>query len=311
MAVYRNTSCKCVIRKVMRDLKPNNADWVTDAVEWIGEALEHIGAATQLVQKQTVLTIRNNKCLLPEDLYYINQVAVNESVNPAKSTELDTLVTQIKGLRDDIKEYNADVDKLTSSTLVTADLDKFDTQYKSNVLELRELQSRMLVLENIYFGSGARLEPLKYGAGTFHKSMHCDECVNEFAQSEDSYIVDADYIKTSFMQGKVCLSYMALPTDDDCYPLIPDDVSYKEAMFWYVYKQMLLGGFDKPNNKIDYNFADQKWKQYCSQARNSANYPDIDRYESFMNQWVRLVPNLNRHAAFFENMNERETLYRG
>ena len=75
-------------------------------------------------------------------------------------------------------------------------------------------------------------------------------------------------------------------------------------MFWYIYKQMLLGGFDKPNNKIDYNFADQKWQKYCSQARNAANYPDIDRYESFMNQWVRLVPNLNRHAAFFENLND-------
>ena len=37
MAVYKSTSCKTIIRKVMRDLKPNNADWVTDAVEWAGE----------------------------------------------------------------------------------------------------------------------------------------------------------------------------------------------------------------------------------------------------------------------------------
>tara|TARA_R110002012_G_scaffold168765_1_gene332339 strand:+ start:429 stop:1364 length:936 start_codon:yes stop_codon:yes gene_type:complete len=311
MAVYRSTSCKPIIRKVMRDLKPNNADWVVDAVEWIGEALEHIGASSQLVQKQCVLSIQDNKQILPDDLYYINQIAVNESVSPAKSTELDTLITQIKNLRDDLREYNANVDTLTSSTLVTADLTTFDTQYKSNILELRELQSRMLVLENIYFGSGAKLEPLKYGAGTFHKSMHCDECVNEFADSEDSYIIDGDYIKTSFLTGKICLSYMAFPTDDDCYPMVPDEVSFKEAMFWYIYKKLLLGGFDKPNNKIDYNFADQKWQKYCSQARNAANYPDIDKYESFMNQWVRLVPNLNRHAAFFENLNERETLYRG
>ena len=312
MAVYRNISCKPIIRKVMRDLKPNNADWVIDAVEWVGEALEHIGASSQLVQKQCVLSIKDNKHVLPEDLYYINQVAVNESVSPAKGTELDTLITQIVGLRNDVREYNADVETLTSSTLVTADLNQFDTQYKSNVLELRELQSRMLVLQNIYFGGGtSALQPLKYGAGTFHKSMHCDECVNEFADSVDSYIIDGDYIKTSFASGKICLSYMAFPTDEDCYPLIPDDISFKEAMFWYIYKQLLLGGFDKPNNKIDYAFADQKWQYYCTQARNSANYPDIDKYQSFMDQWVRLVPSINRHAVFFEDLNDRETLYRG
>jgi len=104
MAVYRNISCKPIIRKVLRDLKPNNADWILDAVEWIGEALEHIGTSSQLVQKQCVLSINDNKHLLPEDLYYINQVAVNESVSPAKSTELDTLVNQIVGLRNDIRE---------------------------------------------------------------------------------------------------------------------------------------------------------------------------------------------------------------
>ena len=54
MAVYKTTSSKTIIRKVMRDLKPNNAHWVDDAIEWIGEALEYIGAATQLVQKQCV-----------------------------------------------------------------------------------------------------------------------------------------------------------------------------------------------------------------------------------------------------------------
>jgi len=62
---------------------------------------------------------------------------------------------------------------------------------------------------------------------------------------------------------------------------------------------------------VDYNFADTKWKYYCTQARNQANFPSIDKYESFMNQWVRLIPNLNRHANFFENLGTREELNRG
>jgi len=305
MAVYKHISCKPIIRKIMRDLKPNNADWVIDAVEWIGEALEHIGASAQLVNKQTVCIIENHRYVLPADLYYINQVALNESTSPGTSNELRNILEKVNSLKADIVEYNENVEALTSSNLVTADLNQFDTQYKSNVLELRELTNRIVVLENIYFGNSAALKPLKYGSGTFHKSMHADGCSNEFASSIASYIIDDGYLKTSFASGQVCLSYMAFPTDKDNYPMIPDDISFKEAMFWYIFKKLLLGGFDKPTNKIDYGFADQKWQYYCTQARNAANYPDIAKYESFMNQWVRLIPNMDSGASFFEDLNDR------
>ena len=43
----------------------------------------------------------------------------------------------------------------------------------------------------------------------------------------------------------------------------------------------------------------------------SANYPDIDRYESFMNQWVRMIPDISSHDQAFEDLNTRENLYRG
>ena len=67
---------------------------------------------------------------------------------------------------------------------------------------------------------------------------------------------------------------------------------------------------DFKNNGVDYIFAEQQWKYYCTQARNAANYPDIDKYESFMNQWVRLIPNISRHDVGFEQLNTREDLYR-
>ena len=81
-------------------LKPNNANWIDDAVEWMGEALEHIGSSAQLCQKQCVLTVADHKVLMPTDLYFINQVAINNSVSPTSSTELDTLTTKVKELKD-------------------------------------------------------------------------------------------------------------------------------------------------------------------------------------------------------------------
>ena len=163
---------------------------------------------------------------------------------------------------------------------------------------------------NVYFNNGNSMQPLQYGASTFHRSMHCTDCVNENVNYEDTYIVDNDYIKTSFASGKICLSYMAFPTDAECYPLVPDDISFKEAMFWYIYKKLLLSSPKFKDNGINYQFADQQWKYYCTQARNAANYPDIDKYESFMNQWVRMIPNMNRHDVGFEQLNTREDLNR-
>ena len=293
MAIYKTISSKVVIRKVFRDLKPTNDNWVDDAVEWVGEALEHIGAAPQLCQKQCLLIIENHKVLMPTDLYYINQVSINNSVSPIDSNELDTLIEKVEALKDQIADAQAN-----------------SLEYSDTAAILHEINSRIVILENVYFSNDNNMQPLQYGASTFHGSMHCEGCINENVQYEDTYIVDCDYIKTSFVSGKICLSYMAFPLDEDCYPLIPDDISFKEAMFWYIYKKLLLGNPEFKSSQIGYEFAEAQWKYYCTQARNAANYPDIAKYESFMNQWVRLIPNLNRWDSEFEQLNTREDLYR-
>jgi len=300
MAIYKHVSSKEIVRKVFRDMKPNSADFVHDAIEWIGEALEHIGAAPQLCRKQCVIDIKDHKGCLPGDLYYINQVAVNSCVSPSVDTQIDTVVAQINTLNSNIVDYS---EQLSTTTVTGADLN--DTRIASNN-QLRDLNVNLEVLTNMYFTGGSCLSPLQYGATTFHASIHCDGCVNENVRYKDTYIIDCDHIKTSFATGKVCVSYMAFPTDEECYPMVPDDISYREAMFWYIYKKLLLSGTPGRNPKIGYEYAEQMWQVYCTQARNAANYPDIDRYESFMNQWVRLVPDINSHNSFFETLNDRE-----
>ena len=246
----KTVSSKTIIRKIFRDLRPDKDHWIDDAIEWVGEALEHIGAASQLLHKQCILNVENHKVLLPTDLYYINQVAINTNVSPTTTQELDTLISKVEDLKTQIKSAQDD-----------------GLEFSDTASVLHEINSRIVVLENIYFKNETSMQPLQYGASTFHRSMHCEGCVNENTHYEDTYIIDDGYLKTSFVSGKVCLSYAAFPLDDDCFPLVPDDISFREAMFWYVYKQILLGTPKFKNNGIDYNFADQKWRYYCTQAR--------------------------------------------
>ena len=319
MAIYKTTSSKTILRKVFRDLNPNNDNWMDDAIEWIGEALEHIGSAAQLEKRGCILDVNNYKASLPADLYYINQVAINGNNGGINQESLITeLRNQVKLLNDNLSTYNNNLnDEIVQSTdgtytsnITPDDLKDYASLKKTTDHEIREINTRLAVLENDYLNADA-LTPLSYCTTNFPKGIHCESCVNETSKCKECYYVENDKIKTSFVSGKVCLSYMAFPTDDDCYPLVPDDISYKEAMFWYIYKKILLGGDSPVNNGINYVFAEQQWKYYCTQARNAANFPDIDRYESFMNQWVRLIPNINRATNGFENLGTRETLHRG
>lgn len=320
MAIYKTTSSKVILRKIMRDLNPENADWIDDAIEWIGEALEHIGASAQLEKKGCIIDIEDYKAILPANLYYINQVAINKSAGAvAAESKIETLQTEIKGLRNDFSGYSSIITShlqelangTISSNITAATLTSLNTLKKDSNSTLQRIYADAHVIYNSYMDPQAGLTALAYCTTNFPEAIHCDECVNKEAKTKECYYVENGMVKTSFKSGKICLSYTALPTDSDCYPLVPDDISYKEAMFWYIYKKMLLGvTFDSSKNGIDYGFADQQWKYYCTQARNAAVFPDIDRMESFMNQWVRLIPNLNRTDELFENLGTRENLSR-
>ena len=286
--IYNTISSKAIIRKVFRDLNPNGDNWIEDAIEWIGEALEHIGATTQFETKQCVLNIVEYKAVLPKCLYYINQVSSSGITGSQVSNELSIIKAKINDL---------------NATLAANP--NQDLNY-----QLRDLSSRVIILESSYFKDPSTLTPLKYGTSTFAKDIHCNNCVNENASGDAWYIIENGYIKTSFKTGEVCMSYMAFPIDEDCYPLVPDDISYKEAMFWYIYKKLILLGYDRAINGIDYKLAEAQWKYYCTQARNAANYPDIAKYSSFMNQWTRLIPSINHHESDFSDLGTRETLNR-
>lgn len=301
----------------MRDLNPEDANWIDNAVEWIGEALEHIGAAAQLVKRNCILDIKDFKSAMPADLYYINQVSVNESSSSINmSSQMDEIKVMLAELIANSVQNNTNIAENViqlesgelQSNVSSQDLKDASNLKKSSDRQINELNAKLQVLGNEYYNQANSM--LAYCTTNFPEGLHCEDCVNKAAKHKECYYAEEGYIKTSFETGKVCISYMAFPTDADCYPLVPDDISYKEAMFWYIFKKMLLRGMQAKNG-FDYMTANQQWQYYCTQARNAAVYPDIDRYESFMNQWVRLIPDINRHSEGFENLNTRENVDRG
>lgn len=124
----------------------------------------------------------------------------------------------------------------------------------------------------------------------------------------DYYLLNAGYIVTSFEDGDIKLHYTAYPVDGDGFPMVPDNIYVKQALEWYIIRQMMMGGYVHP--VFNWQVADQKWGHYCVAAGNDLAYPSIDKMESLKNMFVRLAPNMNAHADFFQGQETQGRLGR-
>ena len=84
------------------------------------------------------------------------------------------------------------------------------------------------------------------------------------------YNIVLDNILTSYKEGSLKIQYLAIPTDKDGLPLIPDNESYKEAFFWYVANRLAIRGQLK-NKELSLQYTDAQWQWYCGQARAEGN----------------------------------------
>ena len=225
-------SCKTVITKLFRDLRPSDDNWIMDAVEWIGETIQLVGIYPVLERKGEYITIADHKGLLPVNMVTIQQIGYSATLSP-------------------------------------------DTEPNN-------------------------LDPIYYNGSTVFRGLHDNNSPNLSSTTEESYSISHDYIYTSFESGYLYITYKALPVDEDGFPMIPDNANFSQACFWYVLRQMSLGGFQHPNPGINYQLIEHNWQRYCGQARSAITFPTVDELEHIHRAWVRLIPDKYRYESFFD-----------
>jgi hypothetical protein len=104
------------------------------------------------------------------------------------------------------------------------------------------------------------------------------------------------------------ISYYAIPTDNDGYPMIPDNASFKEAIFWYINMKLSYIDWRSGNGTREFYYdAKNSWNFYVKQAYGNAIMPaSLDEMESIKNAWVRLMPNMNAGSNFFQYLDQQE-----
>lgn len=90
------------------------------------------------------------------------------------------------------------------------------------------------------------------------------------SDTDFDYNIVLDNIITNYKTGTLTLQYLAMPIDEEGFPVIPDNDSYKEAFFWKVARQLSIRGQLK-NKELTYERCDREWQWYCGQARSEGN----------------------------------------
>jgi hypothetical protein len=268
-------------------------------IEWGSEALMKIGAFPSLSTKITgkggkpLLEIVDYQAKLPCDVTTINQVAYSPSENGPYYP-----MTYAAG------SFDSQIPNVVVPSIVT------EVTSEGPVVKLAMSlygETYVQALERINTSPAIR-EQL---AGLLYSTPSASTERDTVSLSNDyTYVISGNYIKTNLRTGYLMVSYQAVPVDSEGYPMIPDDESFEEAIYWYInmkltYPEWKMG---RVRDAVYYD-AKSSWNFYRKQAYAQALMPNVDQLESIKNAWLRLVPEIDEHSTFFSHLNDKQIIY--
>ena len=303
--VTKLTSVKTVISKVIADADLQEDDLrISDIREWIGEGIEKIGAVTQLERKVSgvdgapIIKIKGHQAQLPCDLHQLHQVAYSFNCNgpwlPTRKATGSFAVWKSCCCDCDCECMTPEM-IIQNDVLVNLVVDMFGNIDKTKAIEeintnqnLRTILTNLINLHTVNVDGATPINP-SYGI---------------------QYTIKPGYIMTNVPDGYLKLSYSTIPTDEEGYALVPDKVSYTEALYWYVMMKLYYADWRRGELKTEvYYDMRNNWNFYRNQAYAEALMPNEDGMEALKNNWNKLYPEFRDHNSFYSHTGERQTLY--
>lgn len=299
--LYKLTSVKSIIAKVFSDLNLKEGDHkITDMVEWAGEALEKIGAFPSLTTKVTgrdqvpIIEFSNYQAKLPCDLHKLIQVAYA----PAEEGPFYPMRYGTGSFDYGVIANVDDPDSSLTDTVVVASdvvnlaMDLYALSYEDALIKINSEPGTRSLLEGLLGGTPGETSR----STTF--------------TTDYSYVITAGYLKTNIAEGYLLMSYQAIPTDADGYPMVPENESFFEALYWYINMKMMYPEWreGRVRDAVYYD-ARRSWNYYRKQAYGEAMMPSADQLESLKNTWLRLVEEVDEHSTYYSTVGEKQIIY--
>jgi len=167
--------------------------------------------------------------------------------------------------------------------------------------ELQINNYKVALPDNLIDIRGIRCDgrPMRYATDLYHMSL--DESTHNY-QQEYTYVVQNCVLTTSIKKGCVEISYRAINTDENGYPLIPDNQSYKMAIEYHILWRYLepLWTMGKIQDKV-FSYYSQQRDWYIGQASTSMMIANGDHLQSIMNGINKLIIDTQAYDRFYKN----------
>jgi hypothetical protein len=296
--VYNTISAKHIVSKVLRDLDyQEDSLRISDMIEWVGEGLKKIGAIkifdVKITGKEDVplLELNNYQCQLPRDLYRLLGVSYSNS-----ST----------GIFVPMRYGTGTYDSRGGSTIISDSTTTVGTN--------SEIYLAMTIYDLTYEEASALLSSdsiKKDLMSTLLADKKYPTIQNQTNSTLDyTYTINNSYIKTNIKTGYLMIAYATIPTDEEGYPLVPDNELFKEALYHYiVYKLLYPKWLSGQVRDRQYESAKRSWNFYRKAAYAEAMMFNADQLESLKNQNLKLYPEINDFDNFFSTSGQQQELY--
>ena len=169
-----------------------------------------------------------------------------------------------------------------------------------------ELPFDLAYIEQVFYNSNGRLVPLNKGTDTIHN--HYDKVdSSETSNSSITYTVSMSKIYTNIETGELAMAYRAIAVDEDCFPLIPDNIKLIRCIESYIkYKWFdILNDMDKVSDR-KLNKAEVDYCFNIGQAQSDLIIPDETEMESITNSIRQIIPNNNQFNERMKYIGSRE-----
>lgn len=165
------------------------------------------------------------------------------------------------------------------------------------------LPNNFLYIRNITFDG----KPMHWDNKNMIKLSNDDKCNIPTCCTENNFYIRDCTLYTSLNCGNILIEYLGIPTDEDGYPLMPDDVYFDKALKAYCTFMLDKIQFRKgllPQQVFQHS--EREWLWYVGAAKGSANTPDRNMMERLKNVWVRLIPQQRSFDQNFVNLGKPE-----
>lgn len=301
MALYKNVSVKRIIAKVLTDnnMQESADHRISDMINYAGEAAEKIGAFSQFINRVTgkndlpLVEFDNYQAVLPHDFHRLIQISYAPS-SDGPYYALRQATGSFERTGGETTDTSTDIDIVAaSSSVVTLAMSIFDYTYAQALSAIN---------------SDPALKSLLSGLLSSNNASQPGSALSNTA--DYVYTITDNFIKLNVEQGYLMIAYQAIPTDGEGYPLLPDSVSYLEAVYYYITMKLMYPDWvaGRIRDAVYYD-ARRSWNYHCKQAYADAIMPNADQMESIKNSWLRLIPNINQHSEFYSTVGEQEIIH--